>query len=259
MLNRTATFLSDPEWRDGPWEVHPKAWLDQLLDVVARVPDILGRTDQIIPHDPTMARRMIAQDLLGTCLHVEHSLHQWYNALQGAGEVGNSGGEPNFWIENPGTTEPQMPFADTFGFRDSTTALMFVTYWTTLVLLYPCIESLYAAIFQRVLDAFPSTFPNLPPNLQIPDPAKYSANRVMDISASVCRSLDFALFCTVQPDLLTVPLFIVETFYRDINVASGNSTLELIWCSAFRGRLSSRGQDIANIVQNRQWTDVAQY
>ncbi|EFW98686.1 c6 zinc finger domain containing protein [Grosmannia clavigera kw1407] len=256
LLSRTDTFLLEQEWMDGPWEVHPKAWFDQLLDIVAQVPAILGQTDQIAPHPPTIERRMMAQNLLGKCLRVEHNLHQWRRNIQEGGGVGYG---PSVWQSHAGNMDGVMPFTDTIAFRDSTTAIMFVTYWATLVLLYPCIECLYATLFQPVLDALPSTFPDLPPNLYIPDPSKYSANNVMDLSASVCRSLDFALASTVQPDLLTVPLFIVEAYYRDINASSGDGTFELLWCGAFRNRLAIRGQDIANMMQSRQWMDVAQY
>ncbi|EPE06082.1 c6 zinc finger domain-containing protein [Ophiostoma piceae UAMH 11346] len=291
LINRRATYLSEPEWTSTPWEAHPKSGLDRLLDIACLLPVILGRFDSIAPHEPTMARRMLIQDLLANCLYVERVLEQWYNAVQemgarghggvgGASRMGSApalraagpvgihnaaatraaaGGGNWYWIADPDTSAAQIPFADTFAFRDATTALMFVYFWSILVLLYPCIESLHAAAFQPVIDTFPQPYPHLPPSLQIPDPAKYSSKEVRELAANVCRGLDYTLASTVQPDLLTAPLFVVESFYRQINAASGDGALELLWCEAFRGRLAAKGQYLAEVVQTRGWSDAARF
>ena len=283
--------MSEPEWTSTPWDAHPKSGLDRLLDIACLLPAILGHFDNIAPHEPTMARRMLVQDLLANCLYVERVLEQWYNAVQemgtrahggvsGASSMSSAptmhtigpvgihnaaatraaaGGGDWYWIADPDTAAAQIPFADTFAFRDATTALMFVYFWSILVLLYPCTESLHAAVFQSVIDTFPQPYPNLPPSLQIPDPAKYSTKEVRELAANVCRGLDYALASTVQPDLLTAPLFVVESFYRQINAASGDGALELLWCEAFRGRLTAKGQYLAEVVQTRGWSDAAQF
>ncbi len=97
------------------------------------------------------------------------------------------------------------------------------------------------------------------PHLQAVDPLKYCAKEVRELAANVCRSLDFALNSTVQPDLLVVPLFVVEEFYREINASAGDGQLELMWCEAFRHRLLAKGQDLAEVLQKRRWQELASW
>ncbi|KIH90210.1 c6 zinc finger domain containing protein [Sporothrix brasiliensis 5110] len=300
LIFRQSTFLSDPEWTSTPWEVHPKSGLDRLLDIAALLPAVLSRADNVTAHQPTLGRRMMAQDVLANCLYVERVLEQWHATVQDLGMRGGSsvngastmsrapvaldgsvdGGFQNggtrtrasghgaignwYWIADPEHTsvDAQIPFADTFAFRDTVTALMFIYYWATLVLLYPCVENLYEIIFQPVLDTFPSPYPNLPSNLQIPngDPSVYyGPKEVRELAGNVCRGLDFVLSTTVQPDLLSAPLFVVESFYHKMNATSGDGALELLWCESFRSRLAGKGQYIADVIQNRRWVDVGQF
>lgn len=87
---------------------------------------------------------------------------------------------------------------------------------------------------------------------------RYSVKEVREIAANVCRSLDFAL-STVQPDMLAVPIYVVEQFYNSLSMATGDGNLELMWLGGFKQRMVVRGQDIADVVQSRKWIDVAEY
>lgn len=255
LLNRKASFLAGQEWMTAPWENHPKSVFDRLFDNVVLLPSILARADRILPHDPTLARRLMAQDLLGNCINVDRQLEEWRHSV-----VLAAGGDQSrlFWIEDPDASGAQIPFADTFAFRDTITAVMFIYYWTALIVFYPCAEQLQQAIFQPVLDAFPQIYPNLPPNLHI-DPQRYSHKEVREMAANVCRGLDFALSTTVQPDMLVVPVYVVEQFYGAINISTGDGALELMWLEAFKMRLTTKGQDIADVIQSRNWFELAQY
>lgn len=262
LLNRKSSFLSSPEWLSTPWEVHPKSPFDRLLDIIVFLPSLFSRADRIFPHDPTLQRRLMAQDLLANCLSLERQLEAWHAAAD-PGSSSSSSSSPNiYWIEDPDpdpTSEAaaaQIPFADTFAFPSALAAATTIYYWTSLILLYPCIERLHEAIFHRVMDAFPQTEPSLPRHLRL-DPHRYSALKVRELAAGVCRSLDFALNATVQPDLLVVPLYVVQEFYRGINESAGDGQLELMWCEGFRARLQIKGGDIADVVRGRRWRDLA--
>ncbi|CAK7269271.1 hypothetical protein SEPCBS119000_003484 [Sporothrix epigloea] len=299
LIFRKGTFLSGPEWTSMPWEAHPKSGLDRLLDIAALLPVMLGRAENMASHEPTTARRMMAQEILANCIYVERVLEQWHMSLLDMGihggasfrgasamssapatfdggvgrfqgsdhrtRVSSHGGSNNwYWLADREhmSAAAQIPFVDTFAFRDSVSALMFIYYWSILILLYPCIEGLHATIFQPVIDTHPSPYPNLPSSLQIPggDPSVYyGSKQVRELAGNVCCALDFALASTAQPDLLAAPLFVVELFYRQINAASGNGTLELLWCESFRGRLAAKGQYLAEVVQGRRWIDMGQF
>lgn len=211
-----------------------------------------------MPQDQaTLNRRLMAQDLLGNCLNIERLLEDWHRAVNPAHDDPTQ--PPTFWIEDPtGTSGAVIPFADALAFRDSVTALMFIYFWTALILFYPTVEGVHAAIFQPTVDTFPQVYPVLPPALQI-DSLRYGTRQVRDVAACVCRSLDFALNTSVQPDALAVPLHVVECFYRDLVAGCGEGVFELMWCDGFRSRLAMKGQDIADVVTSRNWHQLSQY
>ncbi|KAJ3956315.1 hypothetical protein N0V92_007134 [Colletotrichum tropicale] len=252
-----ATFLSSFEWCTIPWEMHPKSIFDRLFDNIVHLPGVFARVDRTIPFAATLQRRLKAQELLSSCLQVEQQLEEWHTFAR----------SPTlehpyaYWIEESDDQDAQQvpfanPFADNFAFKDGITAVTFLYYWMTLLLLHRCIESLHHAIFQPVIEDFPNMYPDLPPHLQI-NLARYQQRR--EFAARVCRALDFALNTTVQPDLLVAPLATALEFYRELNSSSRDGELEIMWCEGFKLRLASKGQDIANVLQSRQWADLARF
>jgi hypothetical protein len=253
LLNRRDTYLSEPQWSTTPWELHPKSLLDRLFDITVLMPSIFARADRIIPLQATVTRRLRAQDLLANCLNIERALDEWHAlASQPTEEY-----PLVYWTEEPDSPDAsQIPFADSFAFRDGISSIMFLYYWMSLILFHRCVESLHRAIFQPVIDTFPDMYPDLPLSLQI-DLAKYQQLR--ELASRVCRSLDFALDITVQPDMLVAPLTVVHEFYKEINASSRDGELEIVWCENFRSRLISKGQSIAEVIQGRMWADLGKF
>lgn len=189
----------------------------------------------------------MAQDLLANCLNLQSQLEQWLAATL-------SGTQPCYWISPQG--DGDIPFSETYSFQDSLTSLSLTYYWSVQVLLIPCLEVLIHSIFTPVVDAYPQVFPDLPPHLNV-NPDSYGPRAVAEVAANLCRGLDYALAATTQPDMLAFPVQVVETFYRALNVQTGNGALELMWLGEFRGRMAMRGQELANTVMGRRWTDLA--
>ncbi|KAK0646339.1 hypothetical protein B0T16DRAFT_458267 [Cercophora newfieldiana] len=258
LLNRRQSFLSEPPWITAPFEVHPKSPFDSLLDILAFLPSVLQRADRIIPQEQTLIRRLMAQDLLDNCVHLESQLDTWLLSTS------PSPTSDLFWIET--NDSPMIPFADTFAFRDGLTALSLIYYWTAQLLFCPCVERLYWTFFQPVVDGpFPQSVPILPPALEEINMLRYGRKAVREFASNVCRSLDFALARMVQPDLLVVPLWVVWQFYQHVGLDSGaggedevfgDGRLELMWCEAFRVRLTAKGREMQEVVQVRGWRDV---
>jgi hypothetical protein len=202
----------------------------------------------------------LAQDLLSNCLSLERQLVAWHAAVDpGAASNPSSPATSSsiFWVQDASSLpEAQIPFHDTFAFPCALSAVTAIYYWTALVLLHPCVERLYSTVFHRVMDTFPQAEPALPRHLQI-NPQAYSPHKVRELAANVCRSLDFALNATVQPDLLVVPLYVVQEFYAGINESAGDGQLEIMWCEGFRARLQIKGGDIADVVKGKRWRDLA--
>jgi hypothetical protein len=198
---------------------------------------------------------------LVNCINIERQFDQWYMDT-------TAPDQPNvLWIGDSGTTGAQIPFADTFSFRDGQTAMAFVYYWMAQLVFYPYVERLYYTIFEPVVDGpFPQTVPVLPSNLQI-NPLKYNLKEVRELASNICRSLDFALTHTVQPDMLAAPLFLVSQFYQHAGLDHGagedavfaDGRLELMWCEAFRSRLVAKGREIQDVVHAKQWRNLAMF
>ncbi|GKT80994.1 C6 zinc finger domain protein [Colletotrichum tofieldiae] len=253
VCSQKATFLSSIEWCTIPWELHPKTLLDRLFDIIAVLPGIFARVDRTTPFAATLQRRLRAQELLENCLQLERRLEEWdFFARAPTAEHPYA-----YWIEEPDDPDvQQIPFADSFAFKDGISSVTFLYHWMTLLLLHRCIESLHHAIFQPVIEDFPNMYPDLPPHLQI-NLARYQQRR--EFASRICRALDFALSTTVQPDLLAAPLAVALEYYREISTSSRDGELEIMWCENFKLRLRSKGQDIADVLQSRSWADIGKF
>ncbi|KAL6811007.1 hypothetical protein GGI42DRAFT_315619 [Trichoderma sp. SZMC 28013] len=252
LLSRRDTFLRAPEWTTIPWEQHPKSALDQLFDIILQLPAIFEQMDRIIHLQATLARRTQAQELLHHCLVVEAQFRQW---LQEAYRGTEEHPYP-FWAEELRSPGGAIPFANAYTFKDGVTGLMFVYYWMAMIPFHRCIEHIHMAIFQPVVDAYPNMWPELPPNLQI-DPAHYQDGR--ELAANICRGLDSALNLTVQPDLLLGPMTVAMDFYRDVNAASQDGVLEILWLDGFKKRLWAKAQAVTSVLQAHKWSEVAKF
>lgn len=255
LLNRKPTFCGDPEWVTTPWERHPKAPLDRLLDILSQIPSLLQRLDHILGLEPTMARRLLVQDLLENCLSVQAALEHWHASLHHS----NYRSQAAYWISLD-QSEAQLPFTDVLSFRDALTSVTFLYYWTAQVLFYPCIELLCHTLFSPVVDSYSQVYPDLPAHLHI-DPGAYGTLKTREIATNVCRGLDAALANSAQPDLLAFPVHMVETFYGGLNVVAqmGEGTMELMWLVGLRTRMMARGQALASAAMGRRWTELAEW
>ncbi|KAF6837254.1 C6 zinc finger domain protein [Colletotrichum plurivorum] len=253
LFHRKSTFLSSFDWCTVPWESHPKTPFDRLFDIIVHLPGIFAKVDRTLPFAATLQRRLKAQDLLSNCLQLEHQFEEWHSyACAPTVERPYA-----YWIEEPNDPDAQqIPFLGGLAFNDGVSSVMFLYYWTVQLMLHRCIEQLHHAIFEPVIEDFPNMYPDLPAHLQI-NLARYQQRR--EFASRICRALDFALSTTVQPDLLMAPLAVALDFYRELNASSRDGELEIMWCENFKLRLISKGQDIANVLQSRQWADVAKF
>ncbi|KJZ74057.1 hypothetical protein HIM_06506 [Hirsutella minnesotensis 3608] len=250
LLSRQNCFLSETDWTSIPWTGQIKSPLDELLDVVLRLPSILKATDSLLFQPATANRRLLAQNLLQDCLLLEMQFHEWLQSVT----VGGASQQPPYWSSAlAGTSSGEIPFRDTYAFRDNMAAMMMLYFWMTQIPFHRCIVSLYEAICQPVIDAFADVWPDLPPHLQI-EPAFYQDGR--ELAANICRGLDSALDSSTQPDLLVSPLTMALNFYREMYATSLDGVLEILWIQAFQGRLDLKGRHIAEILQQQNWIEA---
>lgn len=113
------------------------------------------------------------------------------------------------------------------------------------LLFHRCIESVHAAIFQPVIDAYPDMWLGLPSTIQIDIGLYQDAH---ELATNICRGLDAVLATTVQPDMLVTPMTIVADYYGEMNALSQGSMLEVMWLESFKSRLFAKRQHVTNIL-----------
>lgn len=254
LLNRKPTFCAEQVWIESPWQRHPKAPFDNLCDILAQIPSIFHRLDEILSLDPTVSRRFLAQSALEDCLTIQGALDQWHTSLHQF----NYASQAAYWISR-NQSGAQVPFSEVLSFRDPLAAVTFTWYWTVQVLFYPCLELLSHTIFSPAVDD-DQVFPDVPAHLAI-NPGDYSSDQIRVIASNICRGLDAVVANTSQPDLLAFPIHVVEGFYGGLSVVAqtGDGALELMWLAGFRNRLAARGQRLTAGVMGRSWKDVAEW
>lgn len=255
LLNRKPTFCGDAEWVTSPWELHPKAPLDRLLDILSQIPALLQRLDHLLVMEPTSTRRQFVQDLLENCLSVHAALEQWHASLHSS----TYRSQAAYWI-SPDQSQAQMPFASVISFRDALTSITFLFYWAAQILFHPCIELLYHTYFSPVIDSYSDVYPSLPVHLNI-DPDAFGTQNSREVAAQICRGLDAALAASTQPDLLAFPVQMAETLYGGLSAVAptGEGAMELMWLAGFRARMMARGQAIASAAVGRRWTELPEW
>ncbi|TGJ87437.1 hypothetical protein E0Z10_g1358 [Xylaria hypoxylon] len=247
LLNRQPTFLCNPEWTVVPWEHYPRTSLDDLLDVVVLLPSIYSRADHITLLKADADRQLKARELLDDCISIEAQFDIWHSVIQ-------QGIRLPYWVDDPKSAS--IPFNEPLSFASPLLCLVHVYYWAVLIGFHQCIYALVEVIREpEKKRSSPRTAAGLPPGL---DPRKYQPTETRELAALVCRSLDFALRTTAQPDLLVAPTWVVKDFYNRMN-AIGSCELESLWVNDFVERREVRGREMSVWLEEKQWIGIRRF
>ncbi|GAW24838.1 hypothetical protein ANO14919_144320 [Xylariales sp. No.14919] len=245
LLNRQPTFLCNPEWTVVPWEHYPRTSLDDLLDVVVLLPSIYWRTDHIALLEANADRQMRARELLDNCINIEAQFDIWLSVVQQRTRL-------PYWA---GDSEgAYIPFNEPLSFASPLLCMVHVYYWVVLIGFHQCVYALLELI-REPGEKRPS--PRTAAGLGL-DPRKYQPTETRKLAALVCRSLDFALRTTAQPDLLVAPTWIVKDFYNRMN-AIGLCELESLWVNDFVERREVRGREMSAWLEEKRWIGIRQF
>jgi hypothetical protein len=232
-----------------PWERHPRTVFDDLLDIVVLLPSIFSRADHITQLEPIADRQLRARELLVECVHVETQFDIWLSVAQQVTR-------PLYWVTNPTEGVSHLPFNELLSFASPLLCLVHVYYWTVLVSFHQCIYALHKIILDsNGEDSGPLSAADLHPGL---DPRKYQPTETRKLAALVCRSLDFALQTTGQPDLLAAPVWIMEDFYNGMK-GFGLCELESVWIDDFIKRWKVRGREMNVWLEEKRWVGIKRF
>ncbi|KAI1338063.1 hypothetical protein F5Y15DRAFT_417497 [Xylariaceae sp. FL0016] len=246
LLNRQPTFLCSPEWTVVPWEYHPRTSLDDLLDIVVLLPSIYPRADSIASLQSSTSRNLKARDLLKDCMSIEAQFDFWYAMVQH-----NADGGVPFWAADALSSDTRLPFGNSLVFSDPHMCMVHICYWAVLVSFHQCIHSLLSLI----LESGSEGLAEMPVGIDI---HKYQPSETRILATNVCRSLDFALRTTGQPDLLAAPFWIVNDFYTSAG-QFGADGLESLWCSSFQERLKAKSREMGSWLQEKRWYEAGRF
>lgn len=243
LLNRQPTFLCNPEWTVVPWEHYPRICLDDLLDVAVLLPSIYSRADHILLPETSTNRKPVARELLDDCVNIQMQFDIWHDMVR-------QKTRSPYWI---GEGSTYIPFNEPLSFDSPSLCLAFVYYWTVLIGFHQCIYALLQ-IINKPEDGIqsPGMATNLPPAL---DPRNYQPAETRKLAALACRSLDFALQTTLQPDLLIAPTWIIKEFFGRMN-AIGLCELESLWVNEFNERLEVRTREMRAWLEDKRWARI---
>ncbi|KAH8653642.1 hypothetical protein BX600DRAFT_471294 [Xylariales sp. PMI_506] len=142
-----------------PWELHPKTVLDLILDILSQLPGLLHHADELLSLPPSVANVPRIQDLLATCVMLEHDFKSWYAQVEEmAGltrenpllywvgtHTGGVLGQYSGAAAQQQAKTGQSPFEEVYEFPSPIAGFSHVVYWTGLVVLYRLIQTLVAA------------------------------------------------------------------------------------------------------------------
>lgn len=225
-----------------PWEHYPRTSLDDLLDIVVLLPSIFSRADQILPLSASADRQTRAMDLLINCVNIEAQFDIWLSVVQ-------QRNRSSYWVVEHSESASHLPFGEPLGFGSHLLCLVHIYYWTVLICFHQCIYALLKATSE------PQNGPELPPGF---DPRKYQPAETRRLAALVCRSMDFALRTTAQPDLLVAPVWIIKDFY-DRMQAIGLCELEGLWINDFTERREIRSREMSVWLEEKRWIGVSRF
>ncbi|KAI1421431.1 hypothetical protein F5Y12DRAFT_708685 [Xylaria sp. FL1777] len=246
LLNRQPNFLCNPEWTVVPWEHYPRTSLDDLLDVVVLLPSIYSRADDITLVEADSDRRLKARELLDNCVNIEAQFDIWLSVVRQTTRSPYSVSDRSGYV----------PFNEPLSFTSPLLCLVHVYYWAVLIGFHQCIYALLEVIDKAEnKGSIPGMGADLPPAL---DPRKYQPAETRKLAALVCRSLDFALQTTSQPDLLVAPTWIVKDFYSRMN-AVGLCELESLWVDEFVERQELRIGEMGAWLEDKRWTGIRRF
>lgn len=252
LLARRGTFLSTQSWCTTPWDTYPKSLFDRLLDMISYLASLVEQLDRLKTLQATTARRQDAERVLHSCQALERRFEQWLNLTNQR----TPDQPPNYWVDVMGSTLVSTPFNEPYDFRDSVTGTMFIYYWMAQLQFHSCAEGLYELAFEPVIDDFTYMADTLPPTLLAGD---YTPQKKRDYANDICRGLDAVLEGTAQPDLLAAPMTVALNLFRDINAESQEGILEILWLENFRARLIEKGRQVATVLQNNSWFELARF
>lgn len=149
LSDRTATFLSTPEWMSGPWKNRKRGAIDTIMDILVKIPGVLAEWDRLNVQGATENVINKAKAFRSDCLEIDSELRTWYSNFA-ASLHHKHPLEANIMLKGISCPKQQSAIPDILADIGIQHLQAMTIYWTSCTILHAIID-----LVKNILTAYP--------------------------------------------------------------------------------------------------------
>ncbi|CZR52366.1 uncharacterized protein PAC_02243 [Phialocephala subalpina] len=240
LATRRSSYLGDEEWLTIPWQRVPKSDFHHLLDIMARMPGLIERTELAISMDAILPSPTEMESLRERYWAIERQLRTWYiNLVDSSTTPLRSETSPRTIAS--ATLSDLQPLTDSsLNFPSFEIARMHLFYWAALLLIYNNLTSIPS----------PSTSLHQFPQVHL-------QSEIHTTATLIARSIPYLL----SPETQTMgPQNVCFSLRNAMHAFSElGEDREERWCRDVFEELDKRGFPLGKILANVKWEDIPRF
>ncbi|KFY92301.1 hypothetical protein V498_05053 [Pseudogymnoascus sp. VKM F-4517 (FW-2822)] len=239
LATRRSCYLGDEEWLTTPWQRAPKSDFHHLLDIMARLPGLIERTELTISVDAILRSPVVMESLRERYWAIECQLRTWYTNLVDSSATPLHSETPLMTITSATLSDLQPLTDSSLDFPSFEIARMHLFYWAALLLIYTNLTSM------------PSPSTSLHRLHQ--DTLRLEIHTTATL---IARSIPYLLSPETQtlgPQNVCFSLRIAMHAFSEL----GENRQER-WCRDVFQEIDERGFPFGKILANVKWEDIPQ-
>ncbi|TVY49975.1 Uncharacterized protein LOCC1_G000484 [Lachnellula occidentalis] len=239
LATRRSSYLGDEEWLTIPWQRVPKSDFHHLLDIMARMPGLIERTELAISMDSILPSPMEMEFLREKSWTIERQLRTWYVNLVDSSTTPLHSETPRT-IASATLSDLQPLTGSSLDFPSFEIARMHLFYWAALLLIYNNLTSIPS----------PST-----PLHQFSH--VHLQSEIHPTATLIARSIPYLLSPETQtmgPQNVCFSLRIAMHAFSELG-----EDKEVRWCRDVFEELDKRGFPFGKILANVKWEDIPRF
>lgn len=240
LATRRSCYLGDEEWLTIPWQGAPKSDFHYLLDIMARLPGLIERTELAISVDAILCSPAVMESLRERYWAIECQLRTWYSNLVDSSARPLCSKTSQMTITSATLSDLQPLDDSSLDFSSFEIARMHLFYWAALLLIYTNLTSMPSP--STSLHQFPQD------NLH---------TEIHTTATLIARSIPYLLSPETQtmgPQNVFFPLRTAMHAFSELG-----ENREERWCRDVFEELDKRGFPLGNILANVNWDDIPRF
>lgn len=240
LATRRSSYLGDEEWLTIPWQRVRKSDFHHLLDIMARMPDLIERTELALSMDAILPSSTEMDSLRERYWAIERQLRTWYINLVDLSTTPLLSETSPRTITSATQSDLQPLTDSSLNFPSFELARMHLFYWAALLLIYNNLISIPS----------PSTSLHQFPQVHL-------QSGIHTTATLIARSITYLLSPETQtmgPQNVFFPLRIAMHAFSELG-----EDREERWCRDVFEELDQRGFSFGRILANVKWDDIPRF